>query len=87
MTLRVTNKPDRDFVYIYIYIYVYIKVYIYIYIYIYIHIYIHTYIYIYKGGVSDFWLYVRKRGGGAFRCVLCATRGVGGSKNRGKMRM
>ena len=31
-----------------------------------------------RGGVSDFWLYVRKRGGGSFRCVLCATGGVGG---------
>ena len=39
------------------------------------------------GGVSDSWLDVRKRGGGAFRCVLCATGGEGGSKNRGKMRM
>ena len=26
-------------------------------------------------------------GGGSFRCVLCATGGVGGSKNREKMRM
>ena len=25
-------------------------------------------------------------GGGAFRCVLCATGGVGGSKNQEKMR-
>ena len=38
------------------------------------------------GGVSDSWLDVRKRGGGSFRCVLCATGGVGGSKNREKMR-
>ena len=39
------------------------------------------------GGVIDSRLDVRKRGGGgSFRCVLCATRGVGGSKNREKMR-
>ena len=28
-----------------------------------------------------------QEGGGAFRCVLCATSGVGGSKNQEKMRM
>ena len=28
-----------------------------------------------KGGVSDSWLGVCKRGGGSFRCVLCATGG------------
>ena len=32
------------------------------------------------GGVSDSWLDVRKRGGGSFRCILCATGGVGGLK-------
>ena len=37
-----------------------------------------------KRGVSDYWLDVRKRGGGSFRCVLCATAGEGLSKNRGK---
>ena len=32
-----------------------------------------------KGGVSDSGLDVRKRGGGgSFKCVLCATGGVGG---------
>ena len=36
------------------------------------------------GGVSDFLLDVRKRGGGSFRCVLCATGGVGGLKIRKK---
>ena len=36
--------------------------------------------------MSHFWLDVRKRGGGSFRCVLCATGGVGGSKNQEKMR-
>ena len=40
-----------------------------------------------KGGGSDSWLDVRKRGGGSFRCVLCATGGVGGSKTREKLRM
>ena len=39
-----------------------------------------------RGGVSDSRLDVRKRGGGSLRCVLCATGGVGGSKNREKMR-
>ena len=38
------------------------------------------------GWVSDSRLDVRKRGGGALRCVPCATRGVGGSKNQEKMR-
>ena len=40
-----------------------------------------------KGGGSQIpgWMYAR--GGGSFRCVLCATRGVGGSKNQEKMRM
>ena len=32
------------------------------------------------GGISDSWLDVRKRGGGSFRCVLCATGGWGGLK-------
>ena len=40
-----------------------------------------------EGGVSDSWLYVRKRGVGSFRCVLCATGEEGGSKNWGIMRM
>ena len=31
------------------------------------------------------WMYARG-GGGSFRCVLSATRGVGGSKNWEKMR-
>ena len=39
------------------------------------------------GGGSQIidWTYARG-GGGSFRCVLCATGGVGGSKNREKMR-
>ena len=32
------------------------------------------------------WMYARG-GGGSIRCVLCATGGVGGSKNKEKMRM
>ena len=40
-----------------------------------------------SGGVSDSLLDVRKGGGGSFRCVLCATGGVGGSKYQEKMRM
>ena len=41
-----------------------------------------------RGGASQIldWTYARG-GGGSFRCVLCATGGVGGSKNREKMRM
>ena len=41
-----------------------------------------------KGGGSQIldWTYARG-GGGSFRCVLGATRGVGGSKNQEKMRM
>ena len=40
-----------------------------------------------KRGVLRF-LAVRTQegGGGSFRCVLCATGGMGGSKNREKMR-
>ena len=40
-----------------------------------------------RGGGSKIhdWTYARR--GGSFRCVLCATGGVGGSKNREKMRM
>ena len=37
-----------------------------------------------KGGVSDSLPDVRKRVGGSFRCVLCATEGVGGLKIRKK---
>ena len=41
-----------------------------------------------KGGGSQILggMYARG-GGGSFRCVLCATGGVGGSKIQGKMRM
>ena len=39
------------------------------------------------GGGLDYRLDVRNRGGGSFRCVLCATGGVGGSKIWEKMRM
>ena len=41
-----------------------------------------------RGGGSQIldWMYARG-GGGSFRCVLCATWGVGGSKNQEKMRM
>ena len=44
--------------------------------------------YIRWGGGSQIlgWMYARG-GGGLFRCVLCATGGVGGSKNRVKMRI
>ena len=38
------------------------------------------------GGQILGWMYARG-GGGSFRCVLCATGGVGGSKIRGKLRM
>ena len=37
------------------------------------------------GGVS-FLVGCTQEGGGSFRCVLCATGGVGGSKNQEKMR-
>ena len=37
------------------------------------------------GGLISGWMYARG-GGGSFRCVLCATGGVGGSKNQEKMR-
>ena len=42
-----------------------------------------------KGGGSQIlgWMYARGGGGQSFRCVLCATGGVGGSKNQEKMRM
>ena len=41
-----------------------------------------------EGGVSDSWLDVRKKGGGAFKCVLCAKGGRGGgSKIQEKVRM
>ena len=40
-----------------------------------------------KGGVSDSWLDIRKRGGGVIQMRTVCNRGVGGSKNREKMRM
>ena len=40
------------------------------------------------GGQILGWMYARGGGGGgSFRCILCATGGVGGSKTRGKLRM
>ena len=65
-------------------------IYKYTYIHTYIHTYLHTYIYIYiyiiyiyiniKGGVSDFWLYVRKRGGGHSDAYCVQQGGWGGLK-------
>ena len=40
-----------------------------------------------EGGGLRFLAGHTQEGGGAFRCVLSATRGVGGSKNQEKMRM
>ena len=44
-----------------------------------------------KERVADFWLDVRKRGGGSFRCVVCATGGGSGfflnGGGGGEMRM
>ena len=39
------------------------------------------------GGGLRFFTGRTQEGGGSFRCVLCATRGVGGSKNQEKLRM
>ena len=38
-----------------------------------------------KGGSLTFLAGRTQEGGGSFRCVLCATGGVGGSKNPEKM--
>ena len=43
-----------------------------------------------RGGVSDSWMDVRKRGGGGGGVIQMRTvcnKGVGGSKNQEKMRM
>ena len=40
-----------------------------------------------KGGGVRFLAGCTQEGGGSFRCVLCATGGVGGSKIREKLRM
>ena len=40
-----------------------------------------------RGGGLRFLTVCTQEGGGSFRCVLCATGGVGGSKNWEKMRM
>ena len=37
-----------------------------------------------KGGSQVLGCMYARGGGGVFRCVLCATRGVGGSKKTGK---
>ena len=40
-----------------------------------------------RGGGHRFLAGCTQEGGGSFRCVLCATGGVGGSKDWEKMRM
>ena len=40
-----------------------------------------------KGGGLRLLAVCTQEGGGSFRCILCATGGVGGSKNLEKMRM